>query len=248
MWAGSQTDGPRYLAGHDAYKGAERVHFEGNHYRIEGGASFPAPVQKPHPPLYFGGSSPAGKRTAVETADVYLMWAEPLDWIGEQIAEMERLRRELKREKGIDRPLRYGLRAQVLVRETEEEAWNEARAIVSKIDREALEQSQQRFSGTDATNQKRQNELRERSRANDYVVGPNLWAGLSLVRGGGSMLLVGTPEQLSDRLLEFVDVGISSFILSGYPNLEEAEITGELLLPLVKRKLAERRRDAAVGT
>jgi alkanesulfonate monooxygenase len=240
VWANSYKSKPRFLAGNQVYKGVEPVHFKGKYYEVEGAASYPPPVQQPHPPLYFGGSSPAGKRTAAETADVYLMWAEPLDWIRQQIGELEQIREQLKLEKGIDRELRYGLRAQVLVRETEEEAWKEAWDIISKIDREALEQSNVRFSQTDATNQKRQNELRESSKDSGYLVGPNLWAGLSLVRGGGSMLLVGNPEQVSERLLEYADLGISSFILSGFPNLEEADITGRLLLPLVKRKLAER--------
>ncbi|NOU94148.1 LLM class flavin-dependent oxidoreductase [Paenibacillus sp. LMG 31456] len=240
VWNGSKQSSERYLAGSQNYQESEPVHFKGKYYEIEGGASLPAPVQNPHPPLYFGGSSPAGKKTAVETADVYLMWTEPLDWIKEQIAEMEQLRVNLKAEKGIDRELKYGLRAQVLIRETEEEAWREAWDIISKIDRKAIEQSGQRFTQTDATNQKRQNELREQSKENDYILGPNLWAGISLVRGGGSMLLVGTPEQLSDRLLEYIEAGISSFVLSGYPNLEEAETTGRLLLPEIKRRLSER--------
>ncbi|MDF2963672.1 MAG: alkanesulfonate monooxygenase [Paenibacillus sp.] len=240
VWTGSKQSGERYLASHQNYKENGKVNFKGKYYEIEEGASLPAPVQSPHPPLYFGGSSLAGKRTAVETADVYLMWTEPLDWIKEQIAEMEQLRADLKTEKGVERELRYGLRAQVLVRETEEEAWREAWDIISKVDRKAIELSGQRFSQTDATNQKRQNELRSLSQDKDYLLGPNLWAGLSIVRGGGSMLLVGTPQQVSDRLLEYIDAGISSFVLSGYPNLEEAEVTGRLLLPEIKRRLDER--------
>lgn len=240
VWTRSKRNGEQFLAANSSYGSNEKLSYKGKYYQLDGGASLPAPVQDPHPPLYFGGSSKAGKRTAAETADVYLMWAEPLDWIREQIEEMETLRAELKREKGIERKLRYGLRAQVLVRPTEEEAWREAWDIISKVDPAAIERSKARFDNTDATGQKRQNELREQSRNNDFLIAPNLWAGLSTVRGGGAMLLVGTPEQVSDRLLEYVNLGISSFILSGYPHLEEAKITGELLLPLVKRKLAQR--------
>lgn len=241
VWENSYENQSRFLASNQTNLQAGQVHFSGKYYEIKGGASQPAPVQKPHPPLYYGGSSPVGKRVAVETADVYLMWAEPLDWIREQIAEVEGLRAEWEREHGVKRPLRYGLRAQVLVRETEEEAWKEAWEIISRVDQQALQQSSQRFTQTDATNQKRQNELREQSREHNFVIGPNLWSGLSIVRGGGAVLLVGTPDQVSDRILEYVDLGISSFILSGYPHLEEAAITGDLLLPLVKKKLADRR-------
>lgn len=216
------------------------IFFKGEYYSIENGASHPAPIQKPYPPIYFGGSSRAGKRTAAESADVYLMWAEPLDWIKEQINEVNQIVKEVNEEKGLNRSLRFGLRAQVLVRETEDKAYEAAWEIISKVDKQAISLSNQRFSRTDATNQKRQNQLRKQSENQDYFAGPNLWAGLSTVRGGGSLLLVGTPDQVSDRILEYADLGISSFILSGYPNLEEAERTGKLLLPLVKEKLKEK--------
>jgi alkanesulfonate monooxygenase len=243
VWTNSHEQTVKFLASNQtAQQGKEPLHYSGRFYELKGGASLPAPVQKPHPPFYFGGSSPAGKRVAAETADVYLMWAEPLEWIREQIAEVEALKTELGRE----RELRYGLRAQVLVRETEEEAWREAWEIISKVNPQALLASSQRFTQTDATNQKRQNELREGSRANNFVIGPNLWTGLSTVRGGGAVLLVGTPDQVADRILEYIDLGISSFILSGYPHLEEAEITGELLLPAVKKKLEERQKTEGV--
>ncbi|MFC4775820.1 LLM class flavin-dependent oxidoreductase [Paenibacillus sp. GCM10023252] len=215
--------------------------FTGSHYQVEGGVCLPAPVQKPHPPLYFGGSSEAGKRVAAEAADVYLMWAEPLDWISGQIAEMEGYLKELEARKGIRRQLKYGIRAQLVVRETEEEAWAAAWRILSKADPEKVTSREKLHANTDATNQKRQMDLWQQSQQNDYVIGPNLWSGLSAIRGGGAVAFVGTPEQVSDRLLEFIDGGVTSFILSGYPHLEEAEISGRLLLPLVKRKLSERR-------
>ncbi|MFC9776688.1 LLM class flavin-dependent oxidoreductase [Paenibacillus chitinolyticus] len=241
VWTRSNDGGEKFLAGGGyKYGDSEKVEFSGKYYRLEGAAALPLPVQKPYPPLYFGGSSEAGKRTAVETSDVYLMWAEPLDWIREQIREVEEIRAEVKASTGKERELRYGLRAQVVVRETEEEAWKDAWEIISKVDDSAIEWSSHRFKETDATNQQRQNSLRESSRANGYVIGPNLWAGISIVRGGGAMTFVGSAEQVADRLLEFTAIGISSFILSGYPNLEEARITGDLLLPVFKRKLAER--------
>ncbi|WP_068774344.1 LLM class flavin-dependent oxidoreductase [Paenibacillus sp. FJAT-26967] len=241
IWTRSNESGEKFLAGGGYHYGGDgKVNFKGRYYELENGAGLPLPVQQPHPPLYFGGSSEAGKRTAVETSDVYLMWAEPLPWIEEQIQEVERIRSEVQAEKGTVRELRYGLRAQVVVRTTEEEAWKEAWEIISKVEPEAVEWSSHRFKETDATNQQRQNQLREGSRDNGYLIGPNLWAGISILRGGGAMTFVGTPGQVADRLLEFVDIGISSFILSGYPNLEEAQITGDLLLPVFKEKLVQR--------
>ncbi|ALS29631.1 alkanesulfonate monooxygenase [Paenibacillus sp. 32O-W] len=215
-------------------------HYEGRHYRIEGGVCKPSVVQRPYPPLYFGGSSPAGKRVAAEMADVYLMWTEPVDWIREQIAEMRRYLDEVEAEKGVKRELRYGIRAQIVVRESEDEAWEAAWNILSKADRKLIDEREKRHANTDAVGQKRQMELFAGAKNKDYLIGPNLWSGLSAVRGGGGVTFVGTPEQVSDRIVEFVEAGITSFILSGYPHLEEAEISGKLFLPLVKRKLADK--------
>lgn len=233
------------LAAHDALGHIERYDHQGKYFQLEGGISYPPTVQRPHPPFYFGGSSPAAKRTAAEIADVYLMWAEPLDWIKEQIDEVEQHRKELLQTQGIDRTIRYGLRAQVVIRDTEEEAWAAARTIVSRID-PALKQGieGQLFYNLSA-GQQRQNELRKLAEANDYVIGPNFWAGLAQVRGGGAMAFVGTPEQVADRLLEYTNIGVTSFILSGYPNLEEASASGKALLPVFRRKWQERRLAAA---
>ena len=55
----------------------EIVHYHGEHIRIEDGKLLFLPVQHPHPPLYFGGSSPAGMAVAAETIDKYLTWGEP---------------------------------------------------------------------------------------------------------------------------------------------------------------------------
>ncbi|MBB6732331.1 LLM class flavin-dependent oxidoreductase [Cohnella zeiphila] len=213
--------------------------YSGKHYTIEGGLSKPMPLQRPHPPLYFGGSSPAGKRAAAETADVYLMWAEPLSWIREQIAEMERELAAVRERTGAERSVRYGLRAQLVVRDTEEEAWDAAWEIISQADPKLRDSAEKLHAKTDALNQRRQMELWNESRDRQYVIGPNLWSGLSAIRGGGAVAIVGTPEQVSDRIVEFAQAGISSFILSGYPHLEEARISGPAVLPLVRRKLAE---------
>lgn len=214
--------------------------FSGKHYVVENASSQPAVYQQPHPPIYFGGSSVAGKKTAALTADVYLMWAEPLEWIESQINEMKGYLQQQKEELGVERTLRYGMRAQLVVRNTEEEAWAAAWKILSKADAELVQSKEKLHAKTDAVGQNRQMELFHQSEADNYVIAPNMWSGLSAIRGGGAVAFVGTPEQVSDRILEFVDIGVTSFILSGYPHLEEATITGELLMPVLKEKLAKR--------
>lgn len=212
--------------------------FRGKHYTFERASGSPRTVQTPHPPFYLGGSSEGAKKVAIRHADTFLMWGEPHAWIEEQIAEIEELRLAYEKETGAPRELRYGLRAQVLVRDTEEEAWAAAREIISKVSPEAIERAEKEFAATDATNQRRQNELRELSKAEQFVVGPNLWTGLSVVRSGGAILIVGTADQVSQRLIEYAELGVSTFILSGYPHLEEAEIFGKEALPLFKEKWA----------
>jgi alkanesulfonate monooxygenase len=64
-------------------------------------------------------------------------------------------------------------------------------------------------------------------------ISPNLWAGVGLVRGGAGTALVGDPETVAKRFLEYADVGIDTFILSGYPHLEESYRVAELLFPLL---------------
>ncbi|OXM87422.1 LLM class flavin-dependent oxidoreductase [Paenibacillus rigui] len=218
--------------------------FQGKYYQFKRAVSSPITVQKPHPPFYLGGSSAIAKRVAVEYADTYLMWGEPHEWIREQIAEIDAIRAEYKAETGSDRELRYGLRAQVLVRATEEEAWAAAWDTISKVSPEAIEKAQEAFAKTDATNQRRQNELREQSKNDKFVVGPNLWTGLSIVRSGGAILIVGTAEQVADRLVEYAELGVSTFILSGYPHLEEADNFGKEALPLFHRKWAQKQKQA----
>lgn len=241
LWINSHgVEGNQLLGDLNKQKEIEPLTFQGKHVSLEGGVSYPSPVQRPHPPFYFGGSSPAAKRTAAEIADVYLMWAEPLDWIQEQIAEVEHHREVLRITQGIDRTIRYGLRAQVVIRETEEEAWAAAKLIISKVDPSTVQDTELRFGQADSAGQQRQNQVRQQAARNDYVIGPNFWAGLSIIRGGGAMAFVGTADQVADRFLEYIDIGISSFILSGYPNLEEATLSGNALIPAVRRKLLER--------
>ncbi|WP_017812141.1 MULTISPECIES: LLM class flavin-dependent oxidoreductase [Paenibacillus] len=229
-----------FSSGAEASVDNNKVYFKGDYYEVNGGTSRPATVQKPGLPIYFGGSSPMAKSVGAEYADVFLMWSEPLEMIKQQIEELKESQRKHAEQSGTIRPLRVGMRAQVLVRDTEEEAWEAARNLIKDVDPETIERARSTFSKTGATGQNRQNAIRDAAAANDFVVGPNLWAGLSNLRSGGALMFVGTPDQVSDRLLEYAEAGITSFILSSYPHLEEAQIFGESTLPLFKEKWAQR--------
>ena len=204
----------------------ETVDFNGRHMSIEAGKLLFPPVQAPYPPLYFGGSSPAGQDVAAEHVDVYLTWGEPPAAVGEKIAAM----RTLAARRG--RTLKFGIRLHVIVRETAEEAWREAAALISHVDDATIATAQKAFSRFDSVGQRRMAELHGGDRSK-LEISPNLWAGVGLVRGGAGTALVGDPQQVAERMREYMDLGIDRFILSGYPHLEECYRFAELVFPLL---------------
>jgi alkanesulfonate monooxygenase len=206
----------------------EVVDFEGTHLRIAGGRLIFPPLQRPHPPLYFGGSSEAGMRVAARHADVYLTWGEPPGLVAEKIAEV---RAHAQRE---GRTLRFGIRLHVIVRETESEAWADADRLISRVTDDAIAAAQSRLAGRDSVGQQRMSRLHGGNRAS-LVVAPNLWAGVGLVRGGAGTALVGSADSVAERIREYAALGIDTFILSGYPHLEEAYRTAELLFDRLPR-------------
>jgi alkanesulfonate monooxygenase len=79
----------------------------------------------------------------------------------------------------------------------------------------------------------------KRGTRKELEVYPNLWAGVGLVRGGAGTALVGNPEQVAARMKEYADLGIETFILSGYPHLEESYRFAELVFPLLPGRQAK---------
>jgi alkanesulfonate monooxygenase len=155
---------------------------------------------------------------------VYLTWAEPPQIMAEQIANVRRLADEE------GRTVRFGTRLHIIVRETESKAWDAANDLIKYVDDETIAAAQAGFSGTQANGQHRMQRLHQGKREN-LEVSPNLWAGVGLVRGGAGTALVGDPHTIAARMQEYADLGVSSFIFSGYPHLEEAYRTAELLFP-----------------
>ncbi|MFP1729066.1 FMNH2-dependent alkanesulfonate monooxygenase [Lonsdalea quercina] len=219
----------------------EKVDFSGKHIRVEGAEVLFPPVQENGPPLYFGGSSPEAIDVAAEQIDTYLTWGEPLA----QVEEKLRVVRERAEANG--RTLNFGIRLHVIVRETEEEAWAAADRLIAHLDDDTIAQAQKIFARMDSTGQARMSALHRGSR-DDLRIGPNLWAGVGLVRGGAGTALVGSPRQVADRLREYQALGIENFILSGYPHLEEAHRFAELVMPLLPLAQSSRPPSRAVNT
>jgi alkanesulfonate monooxygenase len=213
-----------FLTIYRAISRGENVTFEGKHLKVYGGHNVFPNVQQPHPPVYFGGSSDSAHRVAAKHADTYLTWGEPPAQVAQQLATVRRYAEEH------NRTVRFGIRLHIIVRETEREAWDAANDLIKYVDEKAIAQAQAAMSASQATGQHRMQALHGGSKEH-LEVSPNLWAGVGLVRGGAGTALVGDPDTIVARMQEYIDLGVESFIFSGYPHLEEAYRTAELLFP-----------------
>jgi alkanesulfonate monooxygenase len=200
------------------------AHVQGDFLDIRGGKLLFPPVQQPYPPLWFGGSSPIAQQIAAKHVDVYLTWGEPPAQVAAKIASVRRLA------EAEGRTLRFGIRLHVIVRETTSEAWEAANRLIRYVDEEAIATAQKAYARMDSEGQQRMTQLHKGKR-DALEISPNLWAGVGLVRGGAGTALVGDPDTVAARLLEYADLGIETFILSGYLHLEEAYHVAELLFP-----------------
>ena len=212
----------------------ETVDFEGKHLRVKGAKILYPPIQEPYPPLYFGGSSDAAHGLAARHVDLYLTWGEPPAAVAQKIADVRR-RAALQ-----GRELRFGIRLHVIVRDTNDEAWAAANDLIRHLDDAAIAAAQASFARFDSEGQKRMAELHGGKR-DRLEISPNLWAGVGLVRGGAGTALVGDADTVAARMNEYAALGIDTFILSGYPHLEEAYRVAELLFPRLDKALVKPR-------
>jgi alkanesulfonate monooxygenase len=202
----------------------ESVTFSGEYIRVEDArVSFP-PVQRPRPPLYFGGSSEAAHDVASRTIDKYLSWGEPAKDVAAKFEDMRRRAQKAGRE------VTLGVRLHLIVRETTEAAWAAANRLIEKLDDATIANAQNVFARMDSIGQQRMSRLHG-GRRDRLEVAPNLWAGVGLIRGGAGTALVGDPDTVAERIDEYRRIGADTFIFSGYPHLEEAYRVAELLLP-----------------
>lgn len=211
----------------ELWTSTQPVSFAGDHIAVEAAALNNPP--DPIPAVFFGGSSGSAGPVAAKYSDVYLTWGEPLaavagklDWI-----------RGLAAEAG--RALEFGLRIHVISRPTAEEAWAEADRLLAAVDPADVERVQASLARSESEGQRRMLDL-HRGGSGRLLVAPNLWAGVGLVRGGAGTALVGSHAEVAERLVEYSELGIDHFILSGYPHLEEAYWFGEGVLPLLERR------------
>lgn len=204
----------------------QEVTYEGKHIKVKGAKLLFPPVQKPHPPLYFGGSSDAAHDLAAEKVELYLTWGEPPAEVEKKFADVRR------RAEAQGRKVKFGVRLHVIPRETNDLAWAAAEDLIKYLDDATIAKAQSAFANMDSEGQRRMRALHGGSRSK-LEISPNLWAGVGLVRGGSGTALVGDGETIARRLKEYQDIGAETFVLSGYPHLEEAYRFAELVFPHV---------------
>ena len=206
----------------------DHIHFKGKYYQFD----LPTNPVKPYqqnggPLLYFGGYSPDGLDLCAEFCDVYLMWPETesklqglMDTMTHKAAEYHRT-------------VKFGLRVHVIVRETEEEARAYADHLISNLDLDLGTDIRNRAQDAASLGVARQSKLREEA-DEKYYVEPNLWTGIGLARSGCGAAIVGNPDQVVAKIERYMDMGIESFIFSGYPHQQECELFAKLVLPRLK--------------
>ena len=203
--------------------------FHGVHYRVEGATTREIP--SPIPEIYFGGASDAAERVAANGVEVYLAWGEPPSMVSERLDRMRVLA------SAAGRTMRFGIRFHVIARATSADAWAEAARLVAGMDPAAVALAQTDFAKTASVGQKRQAELAASAVGTERMeVYPNVWAGIGMVRGGVGTALVGSYDEVADRIAEYHALGFDEFILSGYPHLEEAFWFGEGVMPVLRER------------
>ncbi len=206
----------------------EHIDYSGSFYNIQLGSE---PVksyqQNGGPLLYFGGYSPAGVDLCAEHCDVYLMWPETESKLHELMTTMS------MKASSYGRKVDFGLRIHVIVRETEDEARAAAKRLMSQIDEEAGAEIRNRALDAKSLGVSRQSQMRSESDKEGFVE-DHLWTGIGRARSGCGAALVGDPDQIVKKINRYMDMGIRSFIFSGYPHKDECELFAQYVLPRLK--------------
>jgi len=202
-----------------------KIDFDGEHYQLKQ-AHIGAPIyQQPHPKFYLGGGSEQSSELSAKHSDVHLFWGDTVERIQENILDIRKRAGKYGRADKID----FGMRLQIICRETETEAWGVAEGLVRNVTDDFKEQVRVMYANS-AANQ------RVRQLHDEYgkKMGKHMWTGLTQARPGAGIVIVGTPEQCAETLQGYIDVGCRSFCLSGYYHDDEAERFGQWVRPILE--------------
>ncbi|WP_321817674.1 MULTISPECIES: LLM class flavin-dependent oxidoreductase [unclassified Paraburkholderia] len=208
---------------------------EGEFYRVAAHRSQLRPLQRPHLPVYFGGSSDAAIAVAGKHADVYALWGESLDAVRDTIARV----RAAAALHGRAQTIRFSLSLRPILAATEDAAWARAESILARAQDVVARSPNFTRRPKEPQNTGSQRLLAEAAKG--LVVDARLWTGITALTraAGNSTALVGTPQQVADALLEYRKLGVSTFLIRGFDPLEDALAYGRDLLPLVRAAVAK---------
>ncbi len=198
--------------------------FEGRFHKLEGASITPKPVQRPHPRFYLGGGSEDAWNLSARHSDVHLFWGDLPERIAENIADI----RARAAEHGRADEIGFGMRLQIICRESEEEALEAADRLIRDMPEAAREMLKRRTQKSMANRR-----VQQLAAEKGLWIAPHLWTGLTRFRPGAGIAVVGNPEQCAATLQRFIDAGCHSFCLSGYLHDAEAERFGRLVRPLL---------------
>ncbi|HEX3536941.1 MAG TPA: LLM class flavin-dependent oxidoreductase [Stellaceae bacterium] len=202
--------------------------YDGEFYKTRGSYSEIRCRQQPHIPLYGGGGSDAAVRSLAPHLDVYMLWGEPLK---DTAAFIDRVRREAARS---GRAPTFSLSTRPILGETEDEAWDRARAILDQV-------TIKRAGSSPPARQNVGSKRLLRAAAESEVHDTCLWTALAVATGaqGNSTALVGTPETVARAMLEYYKLGATSLLIRGYDPRPDAVQYGEELIPRLRELVAD---------
>lgn len=202
----------------------EPLTWNGRFHQLKGASIVPKPAQQPFPRFYLGGGSAEAWDLSAEHSDVHLFWGDTPERIVDNIARI----RELADRYGRRDTIQFGMRLQMICRETEAEALAAAEQLICNVPEAARE-----ILKADTYNSEANRRVQQLVDEKGLWIAPHLWSGLTRFRRGAGIAVVGNPEQCADTLQQFINAGCTSFCLSGYLHDEEAERFGRLVRPLL---------------
>jgi len=220
----------------------------GTHYRFTQAYSAVRPWQKPHLPIYFGGSSEAAIAVAARYADVYALWGESLAQVSDTIARVRKAAAQYGRAEHI----RFSLSLRPILGRSEADAWARAEDILARA--RALQGNvSTEKSGIKLFDKRKTPPANVGSQrlletaAQGKVVDQRLWTEIAALTGakGNSTSLVGTAPQVVESLLAYYEIGVTTFLIRGFNPLHDAIDYGREIIPRVRAEIAAR--DAAAA-
>lgn len=201
---------------------------QGPYYQVKNAFARVKPLQMPHLPIYFGGSSDLAIAFAAKHADIYAFWGETLDMARDTIT---RVRAACERIGRRPESIRFSLSMRPVLAATEEAAWQRADRIIERIRDLRGDTFGRANPKPESIGSKRLLEAASGGKVRDQ----RLWTEVAAAVGAGSNTtsLVGTPEQVTESLLAYYRLGVTTFLIRGFDPLEDATDYGRQLLPLV---------------